>query len=38
MELLVALAAFVVVDILALRYGSDSRPLPIPKNDPHRDG
>lgn len=28
MELLVALAAFVVVDVLALRYGFDSRPLP----------
>ncbi len=25
MELLIALAAFVVVDVLALRYGSDSR-------------
>lgn len=27
MELLVMLAAFVVVDVLAMRYGSDSRPL-----------
>jgi hypothetical protein len=26
MELLVALAAFVVVDVLAIRYGADSRP------------
>jgi hypothetical protein len=26
MELLVVLAAFVVVDILAIRYGTDSRP------------
>ena len=34
MELLVALVAFVVVDALALRYGTDSRPLPMPKNDP----
>ena len=28
MELLVALAAFVVVDVLALWLGADSRPLP----------
>jgi len=28
MELLVVLAAFVVVDVLAIRYGMDSRPLP----------
>jgi len=34
MELLVALAAFVLVDVLAVRYGTDSRPLPIPKNSP----
>lgn len=27
MELLVALAAFVLVDVLALKYGSDSRDL-----------
>ncbi len=27
MELLVMLAAFVLVDVLAVRYGSDSRPI-----------
>lgn len=27
MELLVALGLFVLVDVLALRYGFDSRPL-----------
>lgn len=27
MELLVMVAAFVVVDFLAMRYGSDSRPV-----------
>jgi hypothetical protein len=37
MELLVALFAFVVIDVLAIRYGTDSRPLPLPKNDPHHD-
>ena len=37
MELLLALTAFVLVDVLALRYGTDSRPLPLPKNDPRRD-
>lgn len=37
MELLIALAAFVVVDVLALRYGFDSRPLPAVKNDPRCD-
>ena len=26
MELLIVLAAFVVVDVLAIRYGTDSRP------------
>jgi hypothetical protein len=26
MELLIALGAFVLVDILAIRYGTDSRP------------
>ena len=26
MELLIALGAFLVVDVLAIRYGSDSRP------------
>jgi hypothetical protein len=26
MELLIALAAFVLIDLLALRYGADSRP------------
>ena len=31
MELLVVLAAFVVVDVLAIRYGTDSRPLPDTK-------
>jgi hypothetical protein len=31
MELLVVLAAFVVVDILAIRYGTDSRPMPNTK-------
>ena len=36
MELLLALGAFVIVDVLALRYGFDSRPLPLPKNDPRR--
>lgn len=28
MELLVALSAFVLVDVLALRFGFDSRPAP----------
>jgi hypothetical protein len=37
MELLVALGAFVLVDVLALRYGFDSRPLRLAKNDPRRD-
>lgn len=37
MELLLALAVFIVVDVLALRYGFDSRPLPAVKNDPRRD-
>ena len=37
MELLLALGAFVIVDVLALRYGFDSRTLPLPKNDPRRD-
>ncbi len=37
MELVLALAAFVVVDVLALWYGFDSRPLPAVKNDPRRD-
>jgi hypothetical protein len=37
MELLLVLAVFIAVDFLALRYGFDSRPLPVPKNDPHRD-
>jgi hypothetical protein len=37
MELLLALGAFVLVDVLALRYGVDSRPLPRPKNDPRSD-
>ena len=37
MELLLALGAFVLVDVLALRYGFDSRPLPVPKNDARRE-
>ena len=37
MELLLALAVFVAVDVLAIRYGFDSRPLPVPKNDPRHD-
>lgn len=37
MELLLALGAFVLVDVLAWRYGVDSRPLPVVKNDPRRD-
>jgi hypothetical protein len=37
MELLVALSAFVLVDVLALRYGFDSRPMPLPKNSPVED-
>ncbi len=31
MELLIALGAFVLVDVLAIRYGTDSRPLPDTK-------
>ena len=31
MELLIALSAFVLVDVLAIRYGADSRPLPNTK-------
>lgn len=34
MELLLALGAFVVLDVLAFRFGADSRPLPVPKNSP----
>ena len=34
MELLLVLGAFVLVDVLAVRYGTDSRPLPLPKNSP----
>jgi len=37
MELLLALGAFVLVDVLSLRYGADSRPLPLPKHDPRHD-
>jgi len=37
MELLLFLGAFVLVDVLAIRYGFDSRPMPLPKNDPRRD-
>ena len=34
MELLLALGAFVLVDVLALRFGVDSRPVPVSKYDP----
>ena len=34
MELLVALGAFVLVDVLAIRYGFDSRAMPVPKDSP----
>ena len=37
MELLLALGAFVLVDVLALRFGVDTRPLPVRKNDPRTD-
>jgi hypothetical protein len=33
MELLIALGAFVLVDVLAIRFGFDSRPLPVRKDD-----
>jgi hypothetical protein len=33
MELLLALGALVLVDVLAMRYGADSRPLPVEKHD-----
>lgn len=36
MELLIALGAFVLVDILAIRYGTDSRPLPDTKTKEER--
>jgi hypothetical protein len=32
MELLVALGVFVLVDVLALRYGVDSRPTALKKD------
>ena len=32
MELLLGLAAFVVVDVLALRFGFDSRPVTVRKD------
>lgn len=32
MELVVALGAFVLVDVLALVYGFDSRPLPAKRH------
>jgi hypothetical protein len=32
MELLVALVAFVLVDVLALRYGVDSRPSRVQRH------
>jgi hypothetical protein len=35
MELLLALGAFIVVDYLAVRFGSDSRPMPVTKDDTH---
>ena len=35
MELLIALGAFIVVDYLAVRFGSDSRPMPVKKDDSH---
>ena len=34
MELVLALGALLLVDVLAVRYGADSRPVPLPKNDP----
>jgi len=37
MELLLVLGSFVLLDVLALRFGADSRPLPLPKNDPRND-
>ena len=37
MELLLALGSFVLLDVLALRFGVDSRPVPLPKNDPRAD-
>ena len=36
MELLIALGAFVLVDVLAIRYGTDSRPLPDTKTKEER--
>jgi len=35
MELLLALGAFILVDYLAVRFGSDSRPMPVRKDDAH---
>ena len=35
MELLLALSAFVIVDVLAVRYGADSHPQPVTKDDPN---
>lgn len=37
MELLLALGAFVLVDVLALRFGVDSRLLPLKKNEQRSD-
>lgn len=34
MELILAVGAIVAFDLLAVRYGFDSRPMPVPKNDP----
>jgi hypothetical protein len=33
MEILIALGAFVLLDVLAIRYGADSRPVPIRRDD-----
>ena len=33
MELLIAISAFVLVDVLALRYGFDSRPSTVTTNE-----
>ena len=37
MELLMALGAFLLLDVVALRFGADSRPVPVHKNDPRND-
>jgi hypothetical protein len=33
MELLIVLGAFVVIDVLAIRYGTDSRPMNVDRED-----